>query len=427
MSKPHSPTRADRLLRIMRRNASKLREVGMWNRIIEDEEFRGDSIILDGQKLLNFGLCSYLALGEDDRLKDAAKAAVDHYGTSYSSSPYYSAIPLQEELGERLERVFDTNVIVTASTTMGHLAAIPVIAGVADSVLLDAQVHTSVVTATHSLSVSGVTVRPIPHNDMEALERAIVEDETSERIWYLTDGVFSMHGDAAPGVELRELLEKHPRLHVYCDDAHGFAWSGLRGRGHFLSQSGWHERLVVIVGLAKGFGSLGGALALPDADMADFIRLTGPGLMFGGPVPPASLGAGIAAADILLSDELPGLQAELVERIRLVNELSADIGLEFVSRDETPIWFHDVGEIDDMMRLLVAMREKGFYLNGSGFPAVPHGHAGIRFTITLANTMQQIEDLLVCLNETRLELFGDTKIVVDLEEARADIAKRPSG
>jgi len=396
----------------------------MSNQIIEDEEFRGESIILDGQKLLNFGLCSYLALGEDDRLKAAAKDAVDRYGTSYSSSPYYSAIPLQEELRKLLERVFDADVIVTASTTMGHLAAIPVIAGSGDTVLLDSQVHTSVVTATHTLGVSGVPIRPIPHNDMEALERAIVEDKASERIWYLTDGVFSMYGDSAPAAALKEMLDRHPRLHIYCDDAHGFAWSGEKGRGHFLANSGWHERLVVIVGLAKGFGSLGGAIATPDSDLADLIRLTGPGLMFGGPVPPPSLGASIAAAEILLSDELLGLQGELAQRIRLVNELSADIGLDLVSREETPIWFHDVGEMDDMMKLLLAMRDRGFYLNGSGFPAVPHGHAGVRFTMTLANSLQQIEDMLVCLNETRLQLFGETDVVVDVEEAASEGATR---
>ena len=427
MNKPHSPTRADRLLRIIERNAAKLRAIGMSNQIIDDEEFRGESIILDGQKLLNFGLCSYLALGEDDRLKQAAKDAVDRYGTSYSSSPYYSAIPLQEDLRELLEQIFEADVIVTASTTMGHLAAIPVLAGSADSVLLDSQVHTSVVTATASLGVSGVPIKPIPHNDLEALEQAIVEDDTSERIWYLIDGVYSMFGDAAPAAGLTELLERHPRLHIYCDDAHGFAWSGLKGRGHYLANSDWHERLVVIVGLAKGFGSLGGAIATRDSELAEFIRLTGPGLMFGGPVPPPSLGASIAAAKILLSDELPELQAELMERIRLVNAISAEIGLPFVSRDETPIWFHDVGSMRDMLELLAAMRDRGFYLNGSGFPAVAHGHAGIRFTVTLANTPEQIEEMLVSLNEARLRLSGDTELIVDPEAAPVDSAQMPSG
>lgn len=415
MSKPLSPTRADRLLRIVRRNAAKLRDVGMSNIVIEDEEFHGDTIVLGGRKLGNFGLCSYLSLGDDPRLKEAAKDAIDRYGTSYSSSPYYSAIPLQGRLTELMAAIFEAEVILTATTTMAHLSALPVLIGTGDLVLVDGQTHTSVMTATQGSAAAGVPVVPVPHNDMAALEAAIIEAGDANRIWYLTDGVFSMYGDTSPATSIAALLDKYPRLHVYCDDAHGFAWAGRNGRGKFLESIDWHDRLVMAVGLAKGFGSLGGAIATPDPDVADLIRLCGPGLMFGGPVPPANMGASIAAAEILLSDELPGLRQELLDRIRLVNRLSGEIGLPLVDKDETPIWFHDVGEMDSMLTLLIEMRERGFYLNGSGFPAVPYGHAGIRFTVTLDNSPQQIEEMLACLNETRLELFGKTELVVDLD------------
>jgi 7-keto-8-aminopelargonate synthetase-like enzyme len=271
------------------------------------------------------------------------------------------------------------------------------------------------VTATQGSMASGVPVVPIPHSDMEALERAIYDTEGAERIWYLTDGVYSMYGDVTPAADLVELLDRHPRLHVYCDDAHGFGWAGRHGRGKFLERLGWHDRVVVIVGLAKGFGSLGGAIATRDPELIDLIRLCGPGLMFGGPVPPPNLGASIAAARILLSSEIIERQTALLDRIRLVNRLSDEIGLALVSKDETPIWFYDVGSLDHMIRLLATMKERGFYLNGSAFPAVPHGHAGIRFTVTLDNSPEQIEEMLLALNDTRLELFGDTEVVVDLE------------
>ena len=106
-----------------------------------------------------------------------------------------------------------------------------------------------------------------------------------------------------------------------------------------------------------------------------------------------------------------------MERIRLVNKLSIDLGLDFASTDETPLWFLDVGEVRDMMELTAAMRDAGFFLNGAGFPVVPHGHAGVRFTVTLDLSLQQIEDMLVCLNEKRLELFGETEVILDLAES----------
>lgn len=426
VSKPLSPTRADRLLRIVRRNAAKLRDARGSNLIIEDDEFHGDTIVLEGEKLGNFGLCSYLSLGDDPRLKEAAKDAIDRYGTSYSSSPYYSAIPLQGTLTDLFSEVFDAEVILTASTTMAHLSALPVLLGNDDLVLLDSQTHASVMTATQGPLAAGARVVSVPHNDMDALESAISQDEDADRIWYLTDGVFSMYGDASPAKVVRGLVEKYPRLHVYCDDAHGFGWAGEKGRGKFLGSIEWHDRLVIAVGLAKGFGSLGGAIAVRDPELADLIRLCGPGLMFGGPVPPANMGASIAAAKILLSEELPILQSEVLDRIRLVNRFADEIGLPLVSKEETPIWFHDVGEMDQMLELLTTMRERGFYLNGSGFPAVPHGHAGIRFTVTRDNPPQQIEEMLACLNETRLELFGETGVIVDVEAETASDRSRGS-
>lgn len=414
MSKSLSPTRADSLLRIFKRNANKLHDAGMSMRVIEDEQLSGDSIVLDGQKLLNFGLCSYLSLGDDERVKDGAKKAVDQFGASYSSSITYTSVPLYEELRSLMRRIFDADVVITGTTTLGHLSALPVLVRSRDRVLVDQQTHTSVMTATQGLVVSGVSVDPLPHNDLSALEAALQADDTSERIWYLTDGVFSMHGDSSPAEELRDLLERHPRLHIYCDDAHGFGWAGLHGRGQFLSRLGWHDRVVVIVGLAKAFGSLGGVLASSNPEFTEAIALCGPALMFGGPVPPPSMGASVASAGVLLSHELPAMQEALMERIRLVNSLSEDMKLPFVSTEETPLWFHDVGEMDDMLRLLTAMKDRGFFLNGSAFPAVPHGHAGIRFTVTLDNSLQQIEDMLTCLNERRLELFGDTEIEIEL-------------
>lgn len=416
MEKALSPTRGDRLLRVFKRIAVNMQDAGLSRQLIGDDPFSGDSIVLDGERVLNFGLCSYLALGDDARLKEAAKDAIDRFGTSYSSSIAYTAVPLYGDLRERMRRILGAEVVLTGTTTLGHLTALPVLVMPGDRVLVDAQTHSSVMLATQTLQATGVPVTSLPHNDVKALEQAIASDEGSRRIWYLTDGVFSMGGDTPPAKMLMDLVERYKNLHLYVDDAHGFGWAGLHGRGHFLGQVSWHDRLVVAVGLSKTFGSLGGVVATANEDLAQEIELCGPALTFGGPIPPASLGACVAAADIFLSDEIQELQEALMDRIVLVNELASEMGLEFSYGEETPLWFYDVGSVPDMMRLTASMRDSGFFLNGAGFPAVPHGHAGLRFTVTLYLSPQQIEDMLTCLNEKRLELFGETEVVVDLNE-----------
>lgn len=422
MERALSPTRADRLLRVFKRLVVDLRDAGLSRQLIGNEPFTGDSITLDGNRVLNFGLCSYLGLGDDPRLKAAANAATDRFGTSYSSSIAYTAVPLYGDLRERLRKIFGAEVIVTGTTTLGHLTALPVLVMPGDRVLVDAQTHSSVMTATQTLQASGVSVTPLAHNDLSILESEIVEDSDSRRIWYMTDGVFSMQGDTSPAEELMGLLARHERLHIYVDDAHGFGWAGEHGRGQFLDRVGWHERVVVIVGLAKAFGSLGGVVATANEEFAEIIELCGPALTFGGPIPPPNLGASIASADIFLSSEILELQRELRERMELVNGLAVEMNLQLSSLDDTPLWFLDLGEVRDMVRLTSAMRDKGFYLNAAGFPAVPYGHAGLRFTVTLDLTLDQIEDMVTCLNETRLEMFGETELIVEpdsVEEASA--------
>ena len=425
MDKSLSPTRADRLMEAFKHTASTVREAGGSRQLIEDEHFTGDVITLRGQKLGNFGLCSYLGLGEDHRLREGAHKAIDAYGTSFSSSLAYQGIPLYRDLRERFEIIFGAKVVIAPTTTLAHFSAMPVLIRPGDVVYVDAQAHASVLSSTQILQANGIEVMQVRHGDLVTLETALQKDEGEGRIWLLVDGVYSMHGDTAPAEALTALLEMYPRLHIYCDDAHGFGWHGNFGSGQYLRRVGWHHRLVVAVGLAKAFGSMGGVIATPDGDLADLIELTGPPLTFSGPIPPPTLGASIAAADILLSDELPDLQSELMKRIDLVNTMSSGMSLGLTDNSRTPLWFLEVGPLNKTMELFVAVRDAGFFLNVAGFPAVPLRHAGLRFTVTTKNPVSQIEDMLACLSEKRLELFGDTEIEVDIDKIAASEEPSP--
>jgi len=402
------------MMRLFHDHAARAREIGIARQIIEDDHLVGDSIILDGRRLANFGLCSYLALGDDERLKEGARRAIDRYGTSYSSSVAYTALPLYADLRERLEEMFSANVVLAPTTTLAHLSALPVLVRPGDEVLVDTVAHASVQTATQVLQANGISVRSVPHNNVAAIAAILDGLEGPGRVWLLIDGVYSMHGDLAPAENLFDLLETHAELHIYCDDAHGFGWDGEHGRGAFLARAGWHDRLVLVAGLSKSFGATGGVVVMRDAMLADLVELVGPPLTFGGPIPPAALGAGVASADIHLSDELAHRQSDFKQRIDLVNRLAIQMGIPLADFDPTPIWYLDLGDYDSMAKVFLGMRDDGFYLNGSAFPVVPHGHAGLRFTITLYNSARQIEDMLTSLRERSLEEIGETETIIDL-------------
>ncbi|HUG07663.1 MAG TPA: aminotransferase class I/II-fold pyridoxal phosphate-dependent enzyme [Acidimicrobiia bacterium] len=425
MSKSQAHTRSNRAVEQFLRYTRLARQLGISRQLIEDDEFHGDTIVLRGQEVGNFGLCSYLGLGDDPRLIDAAIDAVSRYGNSYSSSAAYTALPLYGDLRERFEAMLGAPVVIAASTTLAHMSALPILVREGDTVAIDAHAHASLLGVIPSLSANGATVHHLSHSDLDTLEE--LADDAPGRTWYLFDGLYSMKGVTAPAEDLRAMLDRHQELWLYCDDAHSFGWSGGSGGGQFLERAGWHERIVMTYGLAKSFGTMGGIVANPDAELMEIVETVGGPMIFGGPLPPGTLGASIASADIHLSDELPGLQEDLMERIRLVNRLSEELGLPIASREETPLWFCEIGPALSAISVGVSMLEKGYFLNAAVFPAVPRNQGGVRFTVTRYNGIDQIEEMLTTLNDVRLA-HEDGENVIDLtaleDEPAIDSAER---
>ena len=85
----------------------------------EDESFHGNSILLKGNKVVNFGSCSYLGLEFDERLKNGAKQAIDDYGTQFSESRAYVSLGLYDELESLFENIFE-NILNIFNFLKGH-------------------------------------------------------------------------------------------------------------------------------------------------------------------------------------------------------------------------------------------------------------------------------------------------------------------
>jgi 7-keto-8-aminopelargonate synthetase-like enzyme len=411
MTQPSSQQRVSRGVERFVDHSRLGAEIGLSHQIIEDDRFTGDTIILHGRKVANFGLCSYLALGDDPRVVTAAENALRRYGSAYSSSLAYTALPLYADLTDRLQAMVGVPLVIAGTTTLAHMAALPLLVRSGDIVAVDAQAHASVQFVIPSLRALGAEVHKVVHNDLERV--ADITESTGRRVWYLIDGLYSMHGDTAPAEDIVSLLNANENLWVYCDDAHGFGWAGATGEGQFLARAGWHDRLVMSFGLSKSFGALGGVVAARDEELVELVRMGGGPLVFGGPIPPASLGAGIASADIHLSPELATLQADLMERIDLVNRHATAIGLPIAGDERTPLWFVEVGQSLTSGTIVARMLKDGFYVNVAVYPVVRAGHAGVRFTVTRYNTLAQIESMLESLHGAWLR-HKDDEDVIDL-------------
>lgn len=384
--KPRSNTKLDLILSSL----SNIRSAGVTHLSISDKILDGRSITINGKTLINFGSCSYLGLEVDERLKHGAIEAIHNHGTQFSSSRAYVSSGLYGDLEELMSQIVGTtHIVIAPTTTLAHASALPVLVDDNDGVIYDAQVHSSVQINLSEMMVRGVVCESVHHNDMNALEQQIqILSHKHERIFYLCDGVYSMCGDLLDVDSVYRLLDLYTKLHVYVDDAHGTGWSGKNGAGTVLGNRHIHPRMVVVLGLAKSFGSAGSVIVAPNEDIATQIRLCGRTLIFSGPIQPAQLGANIASARIHLSDEITSLQNNLLERINVFNN-----GLPQFS-SPSPIKFVTIGKTDAATQAILKLMDDGFYTNIACYPAVARGKAGIRIVLNNNQTIDDVENLV---------------------------------
>jgi 7-keto-8-aminopelargonate synthetase-like enzyme len=364
----------------------------------EDDQLGGRFVTLRGERHINFGSCSYLGLETDLRLKNAACDAVARYGVQFASSRAYVSCPPYAELERLLAWMFDAPLVVAQTTTLAHFAALPILVGKEDAVICDQLVHHSVQAVLPTLAAAGTLCRFVRHNRMDRLDEAVRSlSERHRRVWYLADGIYSMHGDPAPLAALHELVSRHDRLSLYIDDAHGISWTGRNGCGTVLGDGQLPARTVVVASLAKAFAAGGAVLIFPDAETARLVRTCGSTLIFSGPLQPALLGAAIASAQVHLSSEIEARQRALRERISAFNRLAAARGLPLGSTTATPIRFVGTGDNDATYRMAAQLMSDGFYVNTAVFPAVSRGHGGLRIALTLHQTGDDIAALVAAI------------------------------
>ncbi len=361
----------------------------------DDTPLDGRSIGLEGRSMINFGSCSYMGFETHPALARGAAEAAMRYGTQFSSSRAFCSLGLYAELERLLGQIFERPLLISASTTLGHMSAIPGVVGDDDAVILDLQVHHSVQTAAQLVKARGVPLHVVRHNDMDQLERKIRRLQNRHpRIWYMADGVYSMFGDVAPMDRLVELMDRYPALHCYVDDAHGMSWAGPHGCGAVRGAVEHHEKLVLAVSLNKAFAAAGGCVVFPNQRMADRVRNTGGTMIFSGPIQPPMLGAALAAARLHLSDEMPAMQAELMHLVDHCNRRIAALGLPQYRVTRSPLFFIPTGLPRVVGNLVRRLLDDGFYVNMATFPATPMRQGGLRFMLNRNLTIADVDALL---------------------------------
>ena len=136
-----------------------------------------------------------------------------------------------------------------------NLGLLGALVGRGDAVISDRDNHASLIDAAR---LSRARVHVHEHCDLDDLERALRDSAGARRRLVLTEGVFSMAGDAAPLEAIDELCREYDAWWVV-DEAHSVGVLGDNGAGACanLAADGGHRLLARVVTGGKALGVAG--------------------------------------------------------------------------------------------------------------------------------------------------------------------------
>ena len=365
-------------------------------RVIESEQ--DTEVMINSAKVLMFGSNSYLGLTSHPKVKEAAKKAIDLYGSGCAGSSFLNGtLRLHKDLERKLANfVHKEEAIVFSTGFQVNLGVISSITGRNDYILIDEYDHASIIEGTR-LSFS--KVRKFRHNDTTSLEKELKECENGQIKLIIVDGIFSMEGNIVKLPEVVRLANKYGAS-VMVDDAHELGVIGDSGRGT-ASHFGLTNEVDLIMGtFSKSLASVGGFIA-SDHHTINYLRHHARSLIFSASMPPASAASVIAALDIILTE--PERIAKLWDNTNYAlnnfKQLGFDTGLS-----ETPIIPIYVRDDNKTFKFTMRLLEEGIFVNPVVSPAVSPDSSLIRFSLMATHNRDQIDLAMEKFQKVGIEL-----------------------
>ena len=352
-------------------------------RVIESDQ--DTEVIINGKKVLMFGSNSYLGLTNHPKIKEAAKKAVDKYGTGCAGSRFLNGtLDIHIELENRLARLVNKDAAICYSTGFQvNLGVVSALTGRGDYLLLDELDHASIIEGSR-LSFSKIL--KFQHNNMESLEAKLKLCAPEKIKLIVVDGIFSMEGDIVNLPEIVRLAEKY-KASIMVDDAHSIGVIGKNGAGT-ASHFGLTKEVDLTMGtFSKSLASLGGFIAA-DIDTINFLKHNSRSLIFSASMTPSSAATVLAALDIMESE--PERIAHLWDLTHYAKKAFIDLGFD-TGKTESPIIPLFIRDELAALQMTSMLLNDGVFVNPVVSPGVPKEDSLIRFSLMATHTFEQLD------------------------------------
>ncbi len=389
-------TAQDSIMRRLKQLRDRYEEVKksglyLYHQVIE-ENTEGCRVRVSGREMLMFASYNYLGLIGHPKINEAAKKAVERYGTgTHGAGISAGTLPIHLDLEETIARFRRTEAaVIFTSGYVTNLTSISSLVGRHDTVISDKLNHASIV---DGCMLSGAKFVRSMHNDMTDIENCLKEAGDSTKL-VVTDEVFSMDGDIINLPEVAGLCRKYSAW-LMVDEAHSLGVLGENGKGveeHF----GLDNAVNVKMGtLSKTIPSTGGYIA-GSHELITFLKHNSRAHIFSGSLPASQAAAAIASFEVIEAE--PWRLTTLRRNVKQFLEGLKSQGLNTMD-SETPIVPILCGDDKKAWKMALFCQEAGIFVLPVVSPAVPNGLSRLRATVTAAHTPDDIDRAIAVIAE----------------------------
>jgi len=369
------------------KNFTRAREVqaaGLYPYFKPISESEDTVVVIEGRKRVMMGSNNYLGLTHHPKVLEAAKAALERYGSGCTGSRFLNGtLDLHERLEAQLAEFFGKEAALVFSTGyQANLGLISGLVGRGEVVLIDKLDHASIV---DGAKMSFGETERFGHGNLGQLEYLLQKHAERGKL-VIVDGVYSMEGDIADVPSLVRLCQKYGAA-LALDDAHSVGVLGPRGDGtaaHF----GLTDEVDIIVGtFSKSLASIGGFVAGSES-VIHFLKHHSRPLIFTAALPPANTAGVLAALAIMIAE--PERRTRLWENTVRMREGLKAMGFD-IGQTQTPIIPVLIGTLERTFLFWRKLFDAGVFTNPVVPPAVPPAECRLRTSLMATHTADQID------------------------------------
>ena len=359
-----------------------------------------DAIITVNEKqVLNFCANNYLGLSSHPKVIEAAHKAIETHGYGLSSVRFICGTQdIHKELEEKISTFLGTE------DTILYCAAFDANGGVfeplfneQDAIISDALNHASVIDGVRLCKAQRYRY---DHNNMEDLEKKLIDAAHLRSRIIVTDGSFSMDGTIAQLDVICELAEKYDAI-VMIDDSHSTGFLGKTGRGTHEYKNVMGKVDIITGTLGKALGGANGGFTSGKKEIIEMLRQRSRPYLFSNTLSPSIVGASIAVFDMLtetteLRDKLERNTIHFRTKIT-----AAGFDIKPGEHPIVPIMLYDAVVAQNFAAKLL---DEGIYVIGFFYPVVAKGQARIRVQLSAAHETEHIDKAIEAFTKIGKEL-----------------------